>query len=289
MARRIHRQRIIEGIAHDADIYAFLASRERDGNARSAFTALAAIASEQRAYFAQRGAQLPESGLSVLSRLYFRALRIALGSALMARFMLGVKDDHVRRYRAYCAACTSAEERAAVDGFADRMHAVALDTSDRRVAFFSNIVLGFNDSLIELTGALVGFSFALRDASLVAVVGMVTGISASMSMTASAYQQARHENGRDPILAALYTGATYFCVALVLVAPFVILKDIYAALVVMGLIVAVLVAGISVYSSILLSRRYPRQLAEMGMFSVGVAIIAFFVGFVLNLFVGVDV
>lgn len=273
-------------IAHDADVYAFLAQRERDTIVRDAFRSLADIAAEQRAYFAARGEVLPARGLSFHARLYFRVLRTLLGAPLLARHILAVNERHVQRYRAYCATCASEEERKALDAFAERMHDVAMNTKDRRVAFFSNIVLGFNDSLIELTGALVGFSFALRDASLVAAVGLVTGISASMSMTASAYQQARHEAGRNPKLAALYTGATYFSVALVLVLPFLFFSHIYTALAVMGIIVAVLVAGISVYSSILLVRRYPLQLAEMGMFSVGVAIVAFLVGIVLNLFIG---
>lgn len=152
--------------------------------------------------------------------------------------------------------------------------------------FFPNVVLGFNDALIGLTGALVGFSFALRDSKLIAVAGFVAGLSASMSMAASAYQQARHEKGHNPLRAAVFTGVSYFFVTLLLVLPFILIANNRAALVVMGLITILLIAGISFYSALLLKRRYIVQLCEMCLFSLGVALVTFLIGHALGALIG---
>lgn len=154
--------------------------------------------------------------------------------------------------------------------------------------FFSNVVLGFNDALIELTGALVGFSFALHEAKLIAVAGLVTGVSASLSMAASAYQQARHEKGRNPFKAAAFTGVSYFVIALLLVLPFILLGSIAASLVAMGVLALLLIAGVSYLSAHLLGRGYFAQFAEMCVFSLGVAAVTFLIGRLLGTLVGVQ-
>lgn len=163
--------------------------------------------------------------------------------------------------------------------------------------FFPNIVLGFNDALIELTGALIGFSFALGEPKTVAVAGLVTGISASLSMAASAYQQARYVRGAisnaarrekscSPVKAALFTGVSYIVIALVLVLPFVFAGSNTAAVGTMGVLAFLVVAGLSVYSASLLKRSYLSQLGEMCLFSLGVATVTFLIGRALGGLIG---
>ena len=53
--------------------------------------------------------------------------------------------------------------------------------------YVGSMILGLNDALVELTGALTGFTFAFRDTKLIALSGLITGISASLSMSASEY------------------------------------------------------------------------------------------------------
>lgn len=144
--------------------------------------------------------------------------------------------------------------------------------------FFPNVVLGFNDALIGLTGALVGFSFALRNTRLIAVAGLVAGLSASLSMAASAYQQARYQKGHSPLKAAGFTGGSYFIIALMLVLPFVFTDSTAVALVVMGVLAFLIIASVSFYSALLLERRYLVQFGEMCAFSLGVAAMTFLIG-----------
>jgi VIT1/CCC1 family predicted Fe2+/Mn2+ transporter len=58
-----------------------------------------------------------------------------------------------------------------------------------RLNYMGSVVLGLNDALVELTGALAGLTFALRDPSLIALTGSITGIAAAFSMAASEYLQ----------------------------------------------------------------------------------------------------
>ena len=60
--------------------------------------------------------------------------------------------------------------------------------------YMSSVVLGLNDALVEFTGALAGYTFALQHAKLVALTGAITGIAAALSMAASEYLSTRTEN-----------------------------------------------------------------------------------------------
>ncbi|MBD3225620.1 MAG: rubrerythrin family protein, partial [Caldithrix sp.] len=55
------------------------------------------------------------------------------------------------------------------------------------------IVLGLNDALVELTGALAGLTFALQNNKLVAITGLITGFAASLSMAASGYLSSKED------------------------------------------------------------------------------------------------
>jgi len=63
--------------------------------------------------------------------------------------------------------------------------------------YVSSIILGLNDALIELTGALAGFTFVLQNAKLIAVVGFITGVAASFSMAASEYFREQDSNSHS--------------------------------------------------------------------------------------------
>lgn len=157
---------------------------------------------------------------------------------------------------------------------------------EKKVEFLSNIVLGLNDGLIELSGALVGFTFALRETTVAGASGLITGIAASLSMASSAYLQAKHEEeGKDPVQAALYTGGSYAVVVALLIAPYFLFSASTTALVVMGIIVLGIIAGMSGYSAVLFGRTFKSQFSEMALFSIGTAIVAFLLGSVVDWYI----
>ena len=52
---------------------------------------------------------------------------------------------------------------------------------DERLDNMGSIALGLNDALVELTGALAGFTFAIGAPEKVAKLGLITGFAAAMS------------------------------------------------------------------------------------------------------------
>ena len=101
-------------------------------------------------------------------------------------------------------------------------------------------------------------------------------------MAASAFMQARHEAGKHAVKAAVYTGISYLVVVILLIAPFVIFTGHVASLFTMGLVVLSIILAVSYYTATLLNRRFVRQLCEMFLFSVGVAVVAFLLGIVVR-------
>ncbi|MBN1624524.1 MAG: VIT1/CCC1 transporter family protein, partial [Clostridia bacterium] len=117
---------------------------------------------------------------------------------------------------------------------------------EERLQYMGSVVLGLNDALVELTGALAGFTFAFQNTRLIALTGLITGISASFSMAASEYLSTRHEGGGNPVKSAIYTGAAYVFTVICLILPYLVIGNPFISLAV-TLGVAVLIIFIFNY------------------------------------------
>src|SRR5208283_598793 len=146
---------------------------------------------------------------------------------------------------------------------------------EERLKYVGSVVLGLNDALVEFTGTLAGLTFAIQNSRIIAVVGLITGVAASLSMAASEYLSQRSEGttGTSPKKAALYTGATYIVTVALLILPFLILRSPYFALV-FTLIGAVLVIFVfTFYISVAKDLPFWKRFAEMAAISLGVGVV----------------
>jgi len=96
---------------------------------------------------------------------------------------------------------------------------------EEKLNYVGSIVLGLNDALVELTGALAGLSFALQNTKIIAFAGAITGIAASFSMAAAEYLSQRHEGSESPLRSASYTGAAYIATVILLILPYLIFSN----------------------------------------------------------------
>ncbi|MGM9604153.1 MAG: VIT1/CCC1 family protein, partial [Faecousia sp.] len=80
---------------------------------------------------------------------------------------------------------------------------------EERLQYVGSMVLGLNDALVELTGSLAGFVFALQNTRLIALSGLIVGISATFSMASSEFLSARSEGRTDALKSCTYTGIAY--------------------------------------------------------------------------------
>ena len=101
---------------------------------------------------------------------------------------------------------------------------------EEQLKYIGSMVLGLNDALVELSGALAGFTFALTESRFVGIAGLITGVAATLSMGASEYLSQRSESGElHPLKAAIYTGIAYLITVTLLVAPYFIVPNVYLA------------------------------------------------------------
>ena len=68
---------------------------------------------------------------------------------------------------------------------------------EESLKYAGSVVLGLNDALVELTGALAGLTFAFQNTRLIALAGLITGISAAFSMAASEYLSSKSEGVKN--------------------------------------------------------------------------------------------
>lgn len=161
---------------------------------------------------------------------------------------------------------------------------------EERLKYTGSMVLGLNDALVELTGSLAGFTFALQDNRLIALAGLVTGISASLSMAASEYLSTRAEGGeRIPFRAAIYTGTAYILTVVLLVAPFFLLPDYLRSLGITVCNAILIIAVFSFYLSVTKGVSFRRRFSEMVAVSMGVALVSFAAGVLIRQSLGLGV
>jgi vacuolar iron transporter family protein len=161
---------------------------------------------------------------------------------------------------------------------------------EERLKYVGSVVLGLNDALVEFTGALAGFTFALQNSRLIAMTGMITGIAASLSMSASEYLSTKTEIGeKKPLKAAVYTGITYLGTVFLMVLPYILLKNMYIALGITLAVVVSLIALFTFYISVAKDLPFKKRFIEMCAISLGVAAISFCLGFVVKLVFGVTI
>ena len=162
--------------------------------------------------------------------------------------------------------------------------------NEERLNYMGSVVLGLSDALVEFTGALAGFTFALQNPKLVALTGAITGIAAALSMGSSEYLSSKAEkaDGKHPVKAAVYTAGAYILTVALLVAPYAILDNIFLALGLMLALALCVIASFSFYYAVAKSENFKHRFLEMACLSFSVAAVSFFIGFLLQKFTGIE-
>jgi len=170
-------------------------------------------------------------------------------------------------------------------------HALLDMLDEERLQYVGSMVLGLNDALVELTGSLAGFTFALQNTSLIALSGLIIGISATFSMASSEFLAARSEGRSDALKSCSYTGIAYLITVVLLVAPYLIFdsSQYILALICMMLIVILIIAGFTYYTSVAQDEPFKSRFLEMATISISVAVISFVVGVLAKKFLGLDI
>lgn len=161
---------------------------------------------------------------------------------------------------------------------------------EERLQYAGSVVLGLNDALVELTGALAGLTLALQDVKLIALSGLITGIAASMSMAASEYLSTRSEKtNKHPVRAAIYTGIAYITTVTLLVLPYLLFKNYYLDLGIALTTAVIIIAVFNYYISVAKGESFKERFLEMAGLSLSVATFSFIIGYFIRIWLGIEV
>lgn len=160
---------------------------------------------------------------------------------------------------------------------------------EEKLHYVGSMVLGLSDALVELAGSLAGFTFALQNTKLVALSGLIVGISATFSMASSEFLSAKSEGRKDAFKSCTYTGIAYLLTVVALILPYLLISHPLIALGVMIGIIVLIIAGFTYYTSVAQDLKFGARFWEMTLISVGVAAISFLVGILAKQLLGVDI
>jgi VIT1/CCC1 family predicted Fe2+/Mn2+ transporter len=226
----------------------------------------------------------PDQGKIRLYYILSRTFGLNFGIKLMER----LESRSTETYAALIASFPESERMLAREKEHEEQIIALID--EEKLRYIGSIVLGLNDALVEFTGTLAGLTFALQDSRLIALIGLIMGVAASLSMAAAEYLSRKSDlTVKSPFTASLYTGVAYITTVIVLIIPFLLIDNVFLALpVTLGLAVLVIVL-FTFYSSIARDLPFWSRFIEMAMISLGIAGISFLIGMAIRIFLGVTV
>jgi len=219
---------------------------------------------------------------------FYYLISVAFGYTFGIKLMERGEEMAQKNYAGVSKAIPEAEEFQHEEDVHEEQLIGMLD--EERLRYAGSIVLGLNDALVELTGALAGLTLALQNVKLIALSGLITGIAASMSMAASEYLSTRsEETTKHPVRAAIYTGIAYIITVALLVLPYLLFENYILDLIITLSIAVVIIAVFNYYISVAKGESFRARFIEMAALSLSVATISFIIGYFIRQWLGIEV
>lgn len=220
---------------------------------------------------------------------FYYFISIVFGFTFGVKLMEMGEEKAQENYAAVKAAIPEAAKYQAEEDKHEQQLIEMLD--EERLQYAGSVVLGLNDALVELTGALAGLTLALQNGKLIALSGLITGIAASLSMAASEYLSTRSEDTKkQPVRAAIYTGIAYIITVALLVLPYLLMPENFYLDLVLALTTAVVIIAIfNYYISVAKGESFRARFLEMAGLSLGVALFSFIIGYFIRQWLGIEI
>ena len=269
-----------------AILYEFMAKREKNEENKKVLMQM----SKDEKKHAEVWKNITKKNLkpSALSILKFKILTIVLGITFVIKTMQKKENLAQHEYEKMMEELPEAAKMLEDE----RRHEKELYNmiDEERLNYIGAMVLGLNDALVELTGAIAGVTFALANTRLVALTGIITGISATLSMTASNYLAERADNNPKALKSSIYTGVAYLITVALLVLPYLLLSaNMYIlAFAIMIATVISIIAFFNYYISVAKEEPFLKNFATMAIISLSVAVISYLIGILAKNLLGIE-
>lgn len=267
-------------------LYAFMAKREKNEENKKFLEQM----SKDEAKHAEVWKNITKKNLkaSRMSILWFKILTVVMGFTFVVKIMQKKESLAQAGYEKMKKELPEAAK--ILDD--ERRHEKELYNmlDEERLHYIGAMVLGLNDALVELTGAIAGVTFALANTRLVALTGIITGVSATFSMAASNYLAERADNNPKALKSSIYTGVAYLVTVALLVLPYLLFPtNMYvAAFAVMIATVILIIMFFNYYISVAKEEPFLKNFVTMAVISLSVAVISYIIGVLAKELLGID-
>ena len=269
-----------------AILYAFMAKREKNEDNKKLLEKM----SQDEKIHAEVWKSITKKNLkpNKFSILWFKILTVVMGFTFVVKRMQ--KKESLAQYGYEQMKNELPEAAKMLED--ERRHEKELYNmlDEERLHYIGAMVLGLNDALVELTGAIAGVTFALANARLVALTGIITGVSATFSMAASNYLAERADNNPKALKSSIYTGVAYLITVVLLVLPYLLVPtNMYAlAFAIMLATVILIIMFFNFYISVAKEEPFLKNFATMAIISLSVAVISYIIGVLAKNLLGID-
>ena len=202
----------------------------------------------------------------------FVVLGKIFGLVFVINLMEGGEDDSAENYRKLMEELP--EARSIMEDETRHEAQLGAMIHEEKLSYISSRVLGLNDALVELTGALAGF---------------ITGVAATLSMAASEYLSKKADTSeKHPLKAAVYTGVAYMITVAFLLLPYIVFESPLVALGFCLFDAALIILGFTYFVSVVRKESFVRGFTEMITISFSVAGISFLIGWAARSWLNID-
>lgn len=156
---------------------------------------------------------------------------------------------------------------------------------EKRLDYISSMIQGLNDALIELSGELAGFTFALQNTQLIGFAGLIAGIAQFLSSSASEmeiYLSRKTEENRQTLKTSFFEGMVYMFTVLFLIIPYFISTSYYIALAVTLLSASLIIIFFTFYVSVVKTLSFKKMFSTVVTITLGVGGVAFIIGWIIR-------
>ena len=267
-------------------LYAYMAKREKNEENKKLLEQMSKDEAKHEAVWANiTKKNLKPSKMSII---WFKFLTVVMGFTFVVKTMQKKENFAQNGYEKMKEELPEAAQ--ILDD--ERRHEKELYNmlDEERLHYIGAMVLGLNDALVELTGAIAGVTFALANTRLVALTGIITGVSATFSMAASNYLAERADNNPKAIKSSIYTGMAYLITVALLVLPYLLFPtNMYvAAFAIMIATVILIIMFFNYYISVAKEEPFLKNFVTMAGISLTVAIISYVIGILAKELLGIE-
>lgn len=131
----------------------------------------------------------------------------------------------------------------------------------------------------------------MQSNKLISLTGLITGISATLSMASSEFLSARSDGEENAGKSAAFTGMAYLVTVVLLILPYLLLPDkMYGtSLIIMLVFVVIIIALFNYYIAVAKDLSFKKRFTEMAVISLGVSGISFLIGLLVKYFLKVNI